>query len=125
MVHGTLLGLKWSARLTGLLLVGLVLVFVVGEGVPNPVRQPPSVQIEFLGMALMLVGFLLGWRWEGLGGILAICGFAAFFAAEMIVNGKPPGKAIPLFVVPGILFLLSWLGTMLQISRRQSQDGCN
>jgi hypothetical protein len=100
-----LLGLRWLARITGLILAGLVLLFVVGEGPPNPVRQPFSVQLEFLAMFLMLAGFLLGWRWEAVGGIVAIVGFGIFFATEMVVNGRPPGMAIPLFAIPGVLFL--------------------
>jgi peptidoglycan/LPS O-acetylase OafA/YrhL len=100
--------LRWSARTSGLLLVGMVLIFLVGEGPPNPFRQPPSVQVEFLGMILMVAGFLAGWRWEALGGLLAVTGFAAFAATEVIVNHSPPGGAIPLFAVPGLLFLLSY-----------------
>ena len=100
--------LRWSARVTGLLLVGLVLIIIVGEGPPNPFRQPPPVQIEFLGMFLMVVGFLAGWRWEAIGGLLAMTGFALFAATELIVNGRPPGGAIPLFAIPGVLYLLSY-----------------
>jgi len=102
------LGLRWSARITGVLLVGTVLLFLVGEGPPNPVRQPLPVQIELLGMGLMVVGFLLGWRWEGIGGLVAVFGFALFTATELAVNGKLPGGAIPLFAVPGLLYLLAF-----------------
>ncbi len=56
------LGIRWTARIAGVLLVGLVFLFVVGEGPPNPFKQPPSVQIEFLSMLAMMIGFLLGWR---------------------------------------------------------------
>jgi hypothetical protein len=108
MARKVLLVVRWSARITSLMLVALVLVFMVGEGPPNPFKQPSSVQVEFLGMALMLAGFLLGWRWEAMGGIMAVVGFAAFFATELVVNGRPPGGAIPLFVVPGVLFLVSY-----------------
>jgi peptidoglycan/LPS O-acetylase OafA/YrhL len=101
-------GLRWSARVTGLLLVGMVLLFLVGEGPPNPIKQPPSVQIEFLGMILMVAGFLAGWRWEAVGGLLAVIGFAVFAATEVIVNKRPPGGAIPLFAVPGVLYVLSY-----------------
>ena len=52
-------------------------------------------------MILMLAGFLAGWRWEAAGGLLALIGFAVFAAVEVVVNRKPPGGAIPLFVVPG------------------------
>ena len=104
----TLLGLRWSARITGLLLVGLVVIFMVGEGPPNPFRQPPPVQLELLSMGLMLVGFVVGWRREGLGSLLAVIGFAIFAASEMIVSGRPPGGAIPIFAVPGVLYLTSY-----------------
>lgn len=108
MVHWISLGLKWSARITGLLLVGLVLLFIFGEGPPNPFQQPLRVQLEFVALFLMVVGFLLGWRWEALGGITAVGGFALFFAVELIVHGRAPGGAMPFFVVPGVLFLLSY-----------------
>ena len=68
MAAWTRLGLRWSARITGLLLAGMVLLFMIGEGPPNPWNQPPRVQVEFLGMALMVAGFLAGWRWAGAGG---------------------------------------------------------
>jgi hypothetical protein len=108
MAAWTLLGLRWSARITGLLLVTMVLIFVVGEGPPNPFRQPPAVQVEFVAVLLMIAGFLAGWRWEGLGGLLAVIAFVGFAATELVVNGKPPGGAIPMFVVPGLLFLMSY-----------------
>jgi hypothetical protein len=94
-----------TRRITGLMLVGLVLLLLVGEGPPNPFKQPPSVQAEFLAMFLMLTGFLVGWRWEALGGFLAVGGFALFCATELAVNGRLPGGAIPFFVIPGSLLL--------------------
>jgi hypothetical protein len=99
--------LRWVARITGLLLVGMVVLFVVGEGPPNIFRQPPSVTVEFAGTGLMLAGFLAGWRWEAIGGITAVAGFAVFIATELIVNRHLPGGAIWLFVVPGLLLLAS------------------
>jgi|SRR5271157_4985524 len=108
MAAWALFGLRWSARITSLLLVGMVLIFMVGEGPPNPFKQPPPVQFEFLGMSLMLVGFLAGWRWVGAGGLVAVIGFLVFAATEVIVNGSPPSGAIPLFAVPGVLYLLNY-----------------
>ena len=103
-----LLGLRWSARITGLLLAGMVLLFMLALGPPNPFNQPTPVQIEFLGMGLMVSGFLLGWRWEGVGGLVAVIGFLVFSATEFAVNGVPPHGAIPLFAVPAVLFLLTY-----------------
>ena len=76
-------------------------------GPPDFLRRPVPVQIEFAGMFLMLVGFLVGWRWEAVGGVMAVAGFSLFLGTEMVVNGKSPGGSIPLFVVPGVLLLVS------------------
>lgn len=101
--------LRWSARITGLLLVGLVLFFVIGYGgAPNVFRQPLATQVEIFAMVVVLAGFLVGWRWEGVGGVMAVGGCVAFLVAELAANGKPPGGALPLFAVPGILLLLSY-----------------
>jgi len=87
--------------------VGLVAVFVVGNGgFPNVFEQPVPVQIEFAAMQMMLAGFLVAWRWETYGGLLATCGFAIFLATEMVTNGKPPGGMIPFLAIPGVLFLV-------------------
>lgn len=98
----------WSARLTGLLLVGMILLFIIGEGPPNPLRGTLPVRVESFGLFLVLAGCLAGWRWEGLSGVMIVAGFMAFLITELIVNHKPPGGAIPLFVIPGLLYLVSW-----------------
>jgi hypothetical protein len=91
-----------------MLLIALLGVFAFGQGIPNVVGQPLPVQLEFLAMSLMVFGFALGWRWEGLGGLLGIGGFGLFCGTEMIVNGQLPGGALPLFAIPAVLFLASY-----------------
>jgi hypothetical protein len=101
---------RWAARVTGLLLIGLVVVIAIGEGGPPDVfRQPSPVQLEFAALGLMLLGLVVGWVREGLGGLLVLLGLAAFNAVELAVNGRPARGAFPLFAVPGVLFLLSAL----------------
>ena len=108
MNHCVTIAVRWAARITGLLLVGLVVLMMIGEGgPPNILTQPFPVQVESVGMLLMLVGFLVGWRWRAIGGISAVTGFLLFLGTEFAVNGRPPGGAIPLFVIPGILLLIS------------------
>jgi hypothetical protein len=98
----------WSARITSFLLFALVIVMVIGQGgPPNIFRQPTSVQLEFVAMALILIGLVVGWVREGLGGLLVLLGLAAFNAVELAVNGRPALVAFPLFAVPGALFLVS------------------
>jgi hypothetical protein len=97
----------------------MVLLFAVGEGPPNPFRQPPNVEVEFFAMFCMVVGFLAGWRWEAAGGLLAIGGFTLFAAAESVAHGKPPHGAILLFALPGLLYVAgSITAGMLKISPR-------
>jgi hypothetical protein len=100
----------WSARITSLLLLGLVIVIFIGEGgPPNVFRQPPPVQLEFASLGLMLIGLVLGWIREGVGGLLVLLGLVAFNTVELAVNSRPALGAFPLFAVPGVLFLLSAL----------------
>ena len=104
------LSARWAARISGLLLVGLVILITVGEGgPPNILAQPLPVQLEFVGMFLILAGFVAGWRWEAAGGIAAVAGVLAFLGTELVVNGKPPGGAIPLFLIPAILLFISYV----------------
>ncbi len=101
---------RWSARVTSLLSFGLVMVIAIGQGgPPNPLRQPRPVQLEFAALGLMLLGFVIGWMQEGLGGLLVLLGLVGLNAVELTVNGRPALGAFPLFAVPGALFLLSAL----------------
>jgi hypothetical protein len=102
-------GVRWLARGTGTFLIGMVALFAVGEGIPDLTGQPAAVQAELFALGLMLVGFALGWRWEAVGGGLALGGFITFCGAELLANGRLPGGAIPLLCIPGLLFLISYL----------------
>jgi hypothetical protein len=100
----------WAARVTSLLILGLVIVFMIGNGgPPNVFRQPTPVQMEFAALGLMMLGLIVGWFREALGGSLVLLGLAGFNAVELAVNARPALGAFPLFAVPGILFLLSAL----------------
>jgi hypothetical protein len=101
---------RWAARITSLLLIGLVVTIVIGHGgLPNIFSQPTSVQLEFVALGLMVLGLVVGWMREGLGGLLVLLGLSAFNAVELVVNGVPARGAFPLFAVPGVLFLVSAL----------------
>ncbi len=121
MIATNLVMLRWAARITGLLLVCLVITFAVGEGTPGTFRQPPRVIVEFIALGLMLAGLLIGWRWEATGGVTTIAGFALFAATGLIVNRHLPGFAICLFLVPGLLFLAS-SGLNPPIDRHETLD---
>jgi hypothetical protein len=92
------------------LLVALVVVIALGEGMPNVLDLPGTVQIQFLAMAIMVCGFMVGWHWEAIGGFTALAGFAMFCGVELAVNGTLPGGALFLLCIPAILLLMSrWI----------------
>jgi len=98
-----LTALRWTARGLGLFLIGLVLMFVIGEGVPNPMLFTGREALQMAGMLGMLAGMALGWRWEGWGGLIVLACFALFAAMGIRLN-----PVIALFPVPGVLYLLAW-----------------
>lgn len=105
--------LKWVARILGAFVVVLIVVFAVGEGVPNPLAQPPAVAASLAAMAAMLAGLLLlAWRWNAAGGLLAVAGFAVFTA----LNGFRVNAFLAPAFVAGVLHMIYWA-----TSRRQAR----
>src|SRR5262245_9897298 len=88
----------WCARITSLVLLGLLIVIFIGAGgPPNVFRQSSSVQLEFASLGLILIGLVIGWMCERLGGFLVLLGLVAFNVVELAVNGRPALGAFPLF----------------------------
>jgi hypothetical protein len=106
------LTVRWTARALSVLLVGMVVVFMIGEGGFN--RWKLST-IEAVLMAYLLttcVGMLLAWWWPFLGGVMASAGILLFYAVDVAGRG---GKFLnnlyfDLMLLTGLLFVLSaWL----------------
>ncbi|MBN1851948.1 MAG: hypothetical protein JW829_04460 [Pirellulales bacterium] len=108
---------RWAARISALLLIGFVAMFVIGEGPPNPFNQPVAVNLELAAMAGVLIGLAIGWWKDCLGAIMTFMGLIAFCAVELSTNGNPPGPSFALFAIPGILYLIaSWGSWREQLS---------
>lgn len=74
--------LRWTARIIGGLVVLLVAAIAIGEGVPNPFQQTADVNACSLALVAMLMGQMIAWKWEGIGGVLILAGFAGFAIAN-------------------------------------------
>lgn len=99
--------LRWVARLTSLGTVGIILAFAFGEGgAPRPLEW---LMLAFFPIGLV-VGLLLGWWRELLGGAVAV-GSLAMFYVVMIVLGKsvPTTPYFAILGAPGALFLVAGL----------------
>jgi hypothetical protein len=97
--------LLWIARVSAILMFGFFSLFAVGEGLPQLLRLPLPVQLEFAALALVFIGYAVGWRHPVAGGTLALLGVAGFNVVEIAVNGKPAGPYFLLFGIPGLLYL--------------------
>jgi hypothetical protein len=100
----------WLARLSALAMAGLILLLAVGEG-SHPAKLRLPELILFVPFFVTWLGLFVGWRWEGLGGILVLVGMAGLYLTHFALTGFgrfPHGWAFPAIAVPGLLFLLCW-----------------
>jgi hypothetical protein len=96
---------RWTARIAGTLMALFFLAFFVGEGFPNIFRLSWRESLSVLLMSAMMAGLLLAWKWEGLGGAVAV---AAVVAMPLI--GRR-GIGTLLFLSPaaiGLLHVVCW-----------------
>ncbi|HVZ93413.1 MAG TPA: hypothetical protein VG797_02780 [Phycisphaerales bacterium] len=97
--------LRWIARVGSVISVGLLGGFVLTE-LGNPTPR------EWVGLALfpfgVMLGMLLGWWRELLGGVVTVGSLALFYAWMIVGDGRvPPGPWFLVFAAPGVLFLVS------------------
>ena len=109
---------RWTARIIGTLLVLIIVLFAIGEGMPNPFTQPISVQIGFLALALVMIGILGGWRWELAGGTLSLFGWSLFVVTVMHL---PRGLNwfVGALALPGLLYVA---GALLRLYNDRHQS---
>jgi hypothetical protein len=98
--------LRWLARLGSLVSVVLLLLFLFGEGLhPSQLTLTEVVGLLFFPIGVM-VGMLLGWRWETPGGAVTVLSLLAFYKVMYAASGRfPEGIWFALFALPGLLFL--------------------
>lgn len=96
---------RWTARILGTLLVLLFLALIFGEGLPRPSALTTAEKFQFLGMAALFFGLAAAWKWEGLGGLLSVAGFALLVA---LGRSHLTMWAFWLPAVVGLLHLLCW-----------------
>jgi hypothetical protein len=99
--------LHWVARLAAIGVFGFFMLFALADGIPPLGQQPPRVQLEFASLAIIFVGYAIGWRRPLLGGVTALLGYGLLNAVELATNHRLAGGAFWLFAIPGVLYLLA------------------
>lgn len=108
------LALRWLARTTGLLSMGVLLLFLTGEDGLTTWDNLAKVRPAEWGALLffpfgVILGLGLGWWREALGAAVAAASLAAFYAYYLVLAGLPPGPWFLVFAAPAALFFASWL----------------
>lgn len=100
------LAVRWAARISSIPVIAAFILMFFGEGFdPSKVKPIEWVMLMFGPFGLIL-GMLLGWWKEGLGGAITILSYSA----ALLVGDYSGVGALYLLVCasPGFLFLLSW-----------------
>ena len=113
--------LRWIARIMGTLLLLLIVTVAIGEGLPNTLAQPLDVNLLFAAMLTMIVGLIVAWKWEGVGGLLILGGFA-FFA--IVNHGIRLNLVFGPMLAVGLIFLgCGWLESKCLARANNQTDG--
>ena len=104
--------ISWIARILGALLVLFVLLSAVG-GIIDPPPQATSNLTQqdiplMIGMISMVVGIIVAWFREPIGGLLIIGGFIFFVIVELITSQNFDAWFLVIFPIVGLLHLFSW-----------------
>jgi len=101
---------RWVARVLSVLCVGIILLFIVGEGgLSHPVRFTLREGIGLLCFPLgVTVGMVLAWWREGIGAAVTIGSLAAFYLLYTVLwSSFPGGPFFLIFSLPGFIFGLA------------------
>ena len=119
--------IRWIARIWGSLIIAFTLLIVIGyawnwltTGTADPYAAedyPPIENLPPLLTLLSVLGLALAWRWEGLGGAIAV-GLQLVVLPVLLVHWPitydfpryllaPYGTSM-MIVIPGVLFLTCW-----------------
>ncbi len=105
-IHPVHLAIRWIARISSIVFVGVFLLMFLGEGFePAKVKPIEWVYLIFGPFGLTL-GMLLAWWKEGLGGAVIVL---SLFVSLIVGDYSGSGAGFMLVCAsPGFLFLLSW-----------------
>ena len=107
---------RWFARASSVVLfVGWILLLV--QELMRDSRVTTDEAIQGAALALVFVGYAIGWRKELVGALIALFGTAMFFTTCVASYGTLPGLAAVWFAVPSLLYILAWY-TGKKYSRR-------
>lgn len=98
-----------AGRVAGSIAIVAWLALVVYEYFRSgPPILSSSVVNQAAALAVVFAGYLIGWRNELAGGLLAVFGTIAFLTVCAVGNRVMPNLDSLFFAVPGLLYLAAW-----------------
>ena len=98
--------IRWVARIGGVGYLAIFLLFLIGEGLTSSGNTQPMGFRELVGFVFVFVyfaGLISAWKWEGLGGLIALIG-----AIGWSVVLQAYSSLTLIIVAPALLFLICW-----------------
>jgi hypothetical protein len=100
---------RWFARIWSIFSIVVLLVPYFMEGLYWLQATCLREVIGHICFFAVLMGLMVAWRWEGIGGGLIVGGVVVFYVTWWAHGKAPRGPFFLLIAAPGLLFLLSWL----------------
>jgi peptidoglycan/LPS O-acetylase OafA/YrhL len=116
--------MRWVARILALIATGLFVYFLVESGaeVVSSLAWGPQGFPLLIGLAVALIGLLLAWRWELLGGVMAVVGGVATMALVCIGSGPDMLFCALLFTLPILVAGVLYLGCCWRTRAAEPRD---
>jgi hypothetical protein len=122
---------RWTARISGILMVAITLFFFIGEGMESHQRNAGSAVASFTPLLLIiftiwgiaLAGLVLALWKEGLGGLISLVSFILVYILNLFnKEASMRGSAITIFLIfsiPSILYLIYWKLNNDELKKKQ------
>jgi len=104
--------MRWTARLLALVALGLFIWFAAefGSEVLADLSWGPQGIPLLIGISVALIGLLLAWRWEMIGGLMAMGGSILIMALVCLGSGLDMLFCALLFTLPILVAAGLYLG---------------
>lgn len=102
---------RWTARVLGTLYFCFMALFFVAhalslDGLPRIGGEPLAIQLLFLAWFLMVLGCIVGWKWEGVASVMMLSGYSIWQIVEQRLPW-PPSWIEPALAI-GLLYAFTW-----------------
>jgi hypothetical protein len=105
----TALACRWTGRLLGAVLGGLVIAQFAGYTSPIRFAAPSPGSIQQTAWVVAVMGLAVGWLWDGAGALMVLGGMAAFATLTYSLTRVLPEGGYILVWVVGFLYLAAAL----------------